>query len=483
MEKNISSPIISTTLLIMLLSIIYICADRIIYQHLSNLEEQTLLENFNRVKNLLTDDISTLNKQVGDWAGWDESCEFIETGNSDFIKRNLPDKSFADLQVNLIMFVHPSGQIVYERWFNISESRPTTSVAAFRKHLGVSSRLLNHPIASSSATGIIPIPDGLLMVSARPIVSTERTGPVRGTLIMGRYLNEMETGRLSKAAQVSFNLAAVDAPYVKADFIIAQNELLNKKSFYINPVEENGNLDGYGMIKDLYDNTNIVLKTSIKRTIFTTKRKIMTSILFPLSICGSIYLIIQLLSTHQYILSHNTLQNSHILPDIQPADITTNSTLHISIDKRDFISTLYGDGSIHRFSPDKFNSQLFDYNIIGVFIMCLDGRLILSNNSMAQKLGYTSAEVMLADKDFSPIFDKDDFLKIIQMVSQEKILPCQQIKLIDSKGEIINSIQCLIGIFDGNNNLKCLQGLLLTTSYDDTAQSSLPSFQSYADVA
>ena len=273
-----------------LVGILYVGAGYRFTESYQKLEQDALHENFHRIQDLLADDLTMLSSQVGDWACWDESYDFVETGNPAFLTRNIPDSTFKDIKVNLITFIDKSGRSVYEGWYDWKTGTVSGSKVSLQNHLGADSRLLNHTFPSSSVTGIIILSEGPLLVASRPILDSKRSGPIRGTLIMGRFLDDVEIDRLSKASRVSFAVGRLDDPYLSSEFSGIQSRLSSSATV----VKETGDneLVAYGLLKDLYGKPALILKTKIRRDITREGEKALASFRMLLLVVGGIGIVL-----------------------------------------------------------------------------------------------------------------------------------------------------------------------------------------------
>ena len=77
--------------------------------------------------------------------------------------------------------------------------------------------LLNHSDTQSAKTGIISLPEGPLLVSALPILTSQEQGPIRGTLLFGRWLDAAEIVRLGQTTHLTLALRRLDDPAMPAD--------------------------------------------------------------------------------------------------------------------------------------------------------------------------------------------------------------------------------------------------------------------------
>jgi PAS domain S-box-containing protein len=140
---------------------------------------------------------SNLNVTSGDYAGWDDAYAFMQDRNPKFISNSLGEAFYSKLRLNLFCMIANDGRIVFTRANDYINNVQLPFPPSFLPHLTPGSLLLKHESPKSSVAGFISLPEGLLMVASRPILTTEYKGPSRGTLIIGRFLGHDEMLRMS----------------------------------------------------------------------------------------------------------------------------------------------------------------------------------------------------------------------------------------------------------------------------------------------
>jgi len=77
--------------LVALIVILFVVSQAIFLRGAARLEEQDARQNVERALNALSQEISHLETQVGDWAPWDDTYAFIDDANESYIQSNLID--------------------------------------------------------------------------------------------------------------------------------------------------------------------------------------------------------------------------------------------------------------------------------------------------------------------------------------------------------------------------------------------------------
>jgi sensor domain CHASE-containing protein len=175
--------------IISLIIILYALAQIILLGSFVKLEEKYARNDVKRALDALTNEISTLDLKASDWSNWDDTYEFINDVNQHYIRSNLGDDAFPLLRVNLILFINSNGRMVFGKAFDLHNNRGMPVPQSLLEHITPYGLLVRKTDERAVVTGLVLLPEGLMMVTARPILTSENKGPIRGTLVMGRYLD------------------------------------------------------------------------------------------------------------------------------------------------------------------------------------------------------------------------------------------------------------------------------------------------------
>ncbi|NJR64785.1 MAG: hypothetical protein HC772_04785 [Leptolyngbyaceae cyanobacterium CRU_2_3] len=155
---------------------------------------------------------SQFNDRFADWSAWDDSYAFIAGQKPEFERVNLNPQSLANIRVNLILFVDRAGQMIYGTGFNLQTKRLIPIPNSVQQQVVSNNMLLQHQSANDSKYGLLVLPEGVMMLAARPLVNSDGKGPIRGTLLVGRYLTAEEIARLPQTQQFALRLLPINDP-------------------------------------------------------------------------------------------------------------------------------------------------------------------------------------------------------------------------------------------------------------------------------
>lgn len=293
-----------------LIIILFAISRFIITSSFTRWEEQNTRVDIQRVLYSFSDNLYDLSYINADWSNWDDTYRFIEDVNSEYIETNLGDKTLIGLRLNYIIYLNTSGRVVFSKGVDINNNKGPLAVPdSLLEHFNTKDPLLNHPGPESVVNGVIILPEGPMLISSLPIVTSDGKGPVRGALIMGRYLTDQYVEQLSEETQLSIKLQPFNAPEVPPE-IAAAMEHSGEISEYVMPLDKD-TIAGYAMVNDIYGNPALLLRIDVPRNVYKQGNTSLAYFIFSLVLVGIIFLHVILQLLRKLVLSRvETLSDS-----------------------------------------------------------------------------------------------------------------------------------------------------------------------------
>jgi sensor domain CHASE-containing protein len=273
MSLKVKTLVIVGITLIGLLATIFFASEAVSEKAFGRLEEQSIDLDVKRAINNLSDVIGQLNDHTSDYAAWDETYAFMGGADQGFSVRELDYKTLVHLQLNVILLFDTSGQMVFKNSANWRTGRHTDVSRDLIRYCSSHASLLFHSDSDlkSFRRGIALLPEGPLLISALPVMTSAENGPIRGTLIMGRYLDSLELRRIGEITDLNLSLFRFDDPHLPSDVKSAQTSLSAKSPSFVHPVTE-ASIAGYTILKDITDDPILVLEIRAQRVIYAQGR-------------------------------------------------------------------------------------------------------------------------------------------------------------------------------------------------------------------
>src|SRR4030042_2568151 len=264
----------------------------IIQKRFLEIENQTVSTNINRVINTFSNDIYEISYLNKDWSAWDDTYEFIDDGNKNYIDSNLVDSTFANLGLNLMMFVNLSGNIIYDKAFDLESEESVLIPENMYNSIFYNDILVNNIKSGSSISGIVLLPENPMLIASEPILKSNDEGPTRGALIFGRYLNESAISNLDEKPDLSIDVFRLDRPDEFSESSDVLSKINDENPFYITALDSK-NIAGYTALEDIFGRPAILLRINMTKDIY--QQSIATLVTFT-SIIFIVYIFLGVLT-------------------------------------------------------------------------------------------------------------------------------------------------------------------------------------------
>ncbi len=255
-----------------------------------DLETNNTRQNVESVMDTIADTLSRLHTTTGDWSFWDETYKFLNDLNEDYIRENLEVNTFTTLKINLMIFIDLKGNCVYERFVDLDTEKTTAMPDGLMpKILRIAASLKSSDPNGRSGivmTGTMPI-----LLAARPVLKNDMSGPSRGTLIIGRYLDEVEIERISHMIHLSIGIHPIDGQPLPADYRSAETLFSGETPIVVQP-EDRKTIAGFVVQPDIDGQPAFIMKVRIPRSIYNHGRATMFYYVIFLSITAIIVMLL-----------------------------------------------------------------------------------------------------------------------------------------------------------------------------------------------
>lgn len=271
------------------IGVLYAIASSLIVNSFSPLEEQDVRKSVERVERSLHEGNKYLESISGDWANWDDTYNFMRGGNPNFIASNIDEETFANLKLNFMLWVRPSGQLAFGRGFDLKHNKFVPIPSSLLKQL--TNKRIHSKIPPKSAIntrGILLLSEGTLVLVAQPILNNKKQGPSQGTQIFAYFLNPKNFEHISKFSRLSVRLQLIENQQLSPDFQRAYATILKEGTIPVEVLNDEI-AAGYIMLRDIYGRPAIILRVEISRDIYSQGKVNLQYLLISLSIVATVF--------------------------------------------------------------------------------------------------------------------------------------------------------------------------------------------------
>lgn len=253
-------------LLISMISI-DIVAKSVLFSSYESLERKRVVLNSERFHNALDNEINQLDSIVGDWAAWDDTYMFIGGENDEFPDNNIDNATMTNLRIDVMIYANTFGNISYRRGFDYSDQKIVNVSPTLNDYIYKGSILVNFIDLNSSIKGVIQLPEGIILIASRPIITSSREGPILGSVIWGRYLDSNELKFLAEITNLSVSIYNFNDQTSQVDLREVSLSLINHNDTYVQPLN-NDYIAGYSTVDDIFGKPVLLTKITMERDIY-----------------------------------------------------------------------------------------------------------------------------------------------------------------------------------------------------------------------
>lgn len=230
------------------------------------LEHQEASHHVHRLVSSIDSEIDTLNTFTMDYANWDDSCDYIQTADSEYVESNYLDQMLIDNHLSYVGIYDLTGSLLYGKRFDlVSQTERPLIVTMYDNVLKLYGENFNRSLG-----GLYQSDDGLQMVAIRSIKKSDGCGESFGTMVFCRPLDDLYINGLARRNRLDIGLVAIAGG--------AQRNILEQITadapVYIDEVS-NERLDAFTKLSDLQHRSVALLQVHLSRNLYMHTRTTM----------------------------------------------------------------------------------------------------------------------------------------------------------------------------------------------------------------
>ena len=302
----------------------------------SDLEDKTVSENVGRLLNQLNQENSNLKAVASDWAFWNDTYSFINDTSEEYIQSNLQYEAFKIIDINFMLFYNNSDVLVFSRAYDFQTKNETILPASLYSYISNNKgTLLAHQSLEVTQTGIIlyDTKETPLMISITPILHSNRDGPIHGSLVIGRFLDETKVESFGNVTHLAVGLHPVSSKI--------SNDLKHASStiegipIVIQPINSTY-IAGFVIIDDVFGNPVFIMEVGSNRDIYNQGLNMIQNLIISLVITVVVLIVIVVLLLDRFVTSRLT----YLTKSVNDIKNYEDLSKHIQVKGNDEISML-----------------------------------------------------------------------------------------------------------------------------------------------
>ncbi len=386
-------------IIIMLMLVVYAVMSFILLDSLTLLEETHTQQDVERFVDAIYDELEEISITVGDWAVWDDTYRFIQDSNDTYKKHNLNSTTLEQLQINFMVFLNTDEKIVFSQTLDLVSGEPSpVLVEDLVNYLAVNDTLLDFD-GYQGKSGFILLDNEPVLITAHPIVTSHREGPARGTLIIGRVLNQVRINYLNEQTYLHATVLTEPAIETLTDTQHALTLLSDDMPIVTQSLSDYA-IVGYTMLPDLQHNPLLMVRVANQRDFYLQGKVTLYSLLLALTIMGIIFCVVIVLFFDKLVL----VRLARLSANVATIGTTGDLAVRVHTQGQDELAGLAED--INHMLDDLEHTQekqresearyraVVEQAAEGIFLLDPKTMHITdSNRAFQELLGYTAAEL------------------------------------------------------------------------------------------
>jgi len=253
-----------------LVAILTFSLQTILVPHFRQEESRAAELNVQRVLGVMENERVSLSMAISNLASRDESIDFIQTGDPQYVQRNLNQTIMAGLNIDLLAFVTLQGGVEYAYVLPDAQGRADLP-PELMEHLGSDGALLQGDSIREVRSGLIAAASGPMVVVSAPLLKTGAEGSAAGILLAGRSLTDDEINRIAGSVRFPLTLTAYDQQDMPEEMQVAKKAFTAEQSINSQTTSET-QITGYALLKDIFGEPAYILRVEQGRSIFRSSR-------------------------------------------------------------------------------------------------------------------------------------------------------------------------------------------------------------------
>jgi diguanylate cyclase (GGDEF)-like protein len=275
------------------IAVVFFAARGMLVHSFATIEDEQAKLNIERVRKALQVDIAQLEAATADYAMSDETYEFLQGQDGDFIPASFTRATLDTLHVQIAWLTSLKGRTLVS--FAVPEEPGRSLVGIPREVLSKLQTAAPALTAPQAGVKLIHLPPGALAVSAMHVLRTDRTGPPAGVLLFGRYLDSTLAARLSDTSQAPVQFTFLDeqgrAPAVTSQAVNEWLALGSSAPDILVQADGRKRLESHVLLRDVSGRPLVVLSTSATRQALLLGERTITLVVAALLICFALVVV------------------------------------------------------------------------------------------------------------------------------------------------------------------------------------------------
>lgn len=296
---------------------------RVIEHGFAQVELDDARKNMARVQQVFHQNVDGICSKAADWAYWDDAYRFVADKNEEFVKSNLTAAPFVSMNLNLILFLNPEGQPVMAKAYDVERGQEVSPPQVLiDRHFSDQNRNIQMKSPEDKKSGIVfTEADQPMLFCALPILTSEKKGPIRGTIVFASYLGAKHHLEMAQATKLDLTFRESSDSTLPADFAYARDRLPYEHAVGIEGRNDDL-LQGYTRISDTEDKGFLIVRADLTREILQQAKITKHYLMLALIVSGLVFTVVLVMLVERLVLARMSRISRQVSDITQSFDFT-----------------------------------------------------------------------------------------------------------------------------------------------------------------
>jgi sensor domain CHASE-containing protein len=188
----------------------YVTLQQVVAPAFDQLELDQARTNLVRAERAIQNDLENLNAITGDWGLWDDAYDYVRGEYPAFEDSNLDRPTLTNLGLNLLAVYDVDAGLIWGELDHGGGADNISRLGVLDGDSHTADFLIKHTDPAGQIYGLLRTDLGPMLFSSWPVVRSDGSGPIAGTMIMGQFLDEVRAAGIRERTEVNLDWRPID---------------------------------------------------------------------------------------------------------------------------------------------------------------------------------------------------------------------------------------------------------------------------------
>lgn len=180
----------------------------VFYGYVDNAQKNQMDKDFEMVETIIDNEKENFNSILKDWAYWDDTYNFINDHNPDYVTVNLNDETMENLDLNMMLFVNQSGVVVGADDFDLTAEQTAALIEKITRNNFYTGLLTDN---ADVTTHLMILEGQPYLIATGRVNNSNHNAVSNGSLVMVRTFDDEMTAYIESLTGVNVELREAEA--------------------------------------------------------------------------------------------------------------------------------------------------------------------------------------------------------------------------------------------------------------------------------